>query len=86
MCAKWCKIGNIKVTSVTCFNFIVGWPVTEQQLQDVAEMSEVLEIDQDFVESEFRIKCERAIPFPEQVEPDQCADAYIYLKDKYLQS
>ena len=37
----------------TCFTFIAGWPVTEQQLKDVAEMSEVLEIEQDFVESEF---------------------------------
>ena len=70
----------------TCFTFIVGWPITEQQLKDVAEMSEVLEIEQDFVESKFRSICERAIPFPEQVEPDQCADASIYLKDKYLQS
>ena len=62
------------------------WPVTEQQLKDVAEMSEVLETDQDFVENEFRSKCERSIPFPEQVEPDQCADAYVYLKEKFLQS
>jgi hypothetical protein len=27
-----------------------------------------------------------AIPFLELVEHDQCADAYIYLKDKFLQS
>ena len=47
-------------------------------------MSEVLETDQDFVENEFRSKCERSIPFPEQVEPDQCA--YVYLKEKFLQS
>ena len=63
----------------------LGWPVTEEQLKDVAEVSQVLEADQDFLEPEFKSKCEEHIPFPEQVQPEQCADAFIYLKEKFAQ-
>ncbi|CAB4023493.1 Hypothetical predicted protein [Paramuricea clavata] len=65
---------------------IIWWPVTEDQLKDVAELSGVLELDDDFIQSESREKCERIIPFPGDVEPDQCADAYVYLKDNFLNS
>ena len=46
-------------------------------------MSKVLEIDRDFLKPEFRLKCEAFIPFLEQVEPGQCADAFVYLKQKF---
>ena len=51
----------------------------------MAEMSKVLEIDKDFLEPEFRSRCEAIIPFPVQVEPDQRADAFVHLKQKFGQ-
>jgi hypothetical protein len=73
-----------KVSNFKC-DLSSWWPVTEEQLKDVAEVSQVLEADQDFLESEFKSKCEEYIPFPEQVRPDQCADAFVYLKQKFMQ-
>lgn len=65
-----------------------GFPVTEEQLRDVAQHSGVLEIDDDYIESEFRAKCARIIPMPVEchVEPAECAEAYKYLKRKYSQA
>jgi hypothetical protein len=68
------------------FTCLLGWPVTYEQIKDVAEMSQVLEVDKYFLEADFRSKCEECIPFPEQVEPEQWADAFIYLKDKFVHS
>ena len=47
-------------------------PVTEEQLEDVAKYSEVLETGSDFLEEEVRKACEEIIPFPERVEPTEC--------------
>lgn len=76
----------IATMCILLLTLFLGWPVTEDQLKDVAELSGVLELDDDFIESEYREKCERIIPFPGDVEPDQCADAYVYLKDNLLNS
>ena len=67
---------------------VTGFPVTEEQLRDVAQHSGVLEIDDDYIESEFRAKCARIIPMPVEchVEPAECAEAYKYLKRKYSQA
>ena len=53
-----------------------GWPVTEEQLEDVAKYSEVLETGSDFLEEDFRKSCEDLVPFPERVEPSECMDAF----------
>jgi hypothetical protein len=65
---------------------LIGFPVTEEQLAEVAQHSGVLEIDNDFLPPEIRRKCEAIIPFPEKVEPSDCADAYLYLKQRFHQS
>ena len=52
-----------------------GWPVTEEQLEDVAKYSEVLETGSDFLEEDFRKACEDVIPFPERVEATKCMDS-----------
>ncbi|CAB3983394.1 Hypothetical predicted protein [Paramuricea clavata] len=61
-----------------------GFPVTEEQLAEVAQHSGVLEIDNDFLPPEIRRKCEAIIPFPEKVEPSDCADAYLYLSKDFI--
>ena len=70
------------------FLTITGLPVTEEQLKEVAQHSGVLEIDDDFLEPEFRTKCCRIIPMPveQHVEPAECAEAYKYLKRKFSQT
>jgi hypothetical protein len=63
--------------------YIAGWYVTEEQLQEVAEYSNVLESGSDFLQQDFREACENLIHFPERVEPRECFDAYLYLKNNF---
>jgi hypothetical protein len=52
-------------------------------LQEVAEQSGVLELDDDFLSPEFRAACLQIIPYPELVEPSECSDAFVYLKTNF---
>ena len=51
---------------------------------DVAEYSEVLNILNNFLESDFRERCINIIPYPERIENGEWYDAYIYLKEKFV--
>ncbi|PFX22386.1 hypothetical protein AWC38_SpisGene13094 [Stylophora pistillata] len=62
-----------------------GFPVTDEDLQEVAELSCALESTDDFLE-DFRQECARHIPNTIQIEPDQAANASLYLKDNFDQS
>ena len=42
--------------------FSTGFQVTEEQLEEVAAMSGVLEVPDDFLVLEFRKKCEKILP------------------------
>lgn len=61
----------------------LGWPVTEEQLQEVAVHAGVLDIEDDFIAPDFRAKCERLMPHIEEVDPGDCADAFRYLKQHF---
>ena len=61
----------------------VGFHVTEDQLAEVAKHSGVLDIDSDFLSPEMRQRCETILPYPEKVEPSECAKAFVYLKRCY---
>ncbi len=63
--------------------YCIGFLVTEDQLAEVAKHSGVLEIDSDFLSPQMRAKCEAIIPYPEKVEPSECAKAFLYLKRHY---
>jgi hypothetical protein len=45
----------------------------------------VLDSRSDYLEPDFREKCEKVIPFPADVEPNECIDAYLYLKQNMMQ-
>ena len=45
--------------------------------------SGVLEVEDDFLSPEFRACCLKIIPHPELVEPSECSDAFIYLKENF---
>ena len=58
-----------------------GLPVTEEQLREVAELSNVLEGTDDFLSTSFRQECERHIEHVDAVKPSEAAMAYLYLKE-----
>jgi len=58
-------------------------PVTEEQLEEAAEQSGVLNVKDDFLDSAFRLECERLIPNVQEVEPKDCKQAYVYLKQNF---
>ena len=60
-----------------------GWHVSEEQLEEVAKYSEVLETGSDFLKEDLRTACENLIPFPERTEPGECMDAFVYLKNNF---
>ena len=51
---------------------------------EVAEYSEVLNIPNDFLESDFLERCINIIPYPERIENGEWYDAYIYLNEKLV--
>ena len=66
------------------FVFLLGNYGTEEQLMEVAKCSEVLNVPNDFLESDFRERCINIIPYPERIKNDEWYDVYIYLKEKFL--
>ena len=57
-----------------------GFHITEEQLQEVADLSDVLEGTDDYLKPAFRRECERHLPSPDNIEPAEAADAYRFLK------
>ena len=57
-----------------------GFHITEEQLQEVADLSDVLEGTHDYLKPAFRRECERHLPSPGSIEPAEAADAYRFLK------
>ena len=75
-----------RILSINVSHSCLGFLVTEEQLAEVAQHSGVLEIEDDFLPLETRKKCEAIIPFPAQVKPSECSNAYLYLNRKYHES
>ena len=63
------------------FVLLLGNYVTEEQLMEVAEYSEVFNTPNDFLESDFGQRCTNIIQYPERIENGEWCDAYIYLKE-----
>ena len=57
-----------------------GLPVTNEQLEEVSELSGVLDIPDDYLEPEFRARCEEIIDKPEDLEPKECINAFLLIK------
>lgn len=63
--------------------YITGLPLTEDNLREVAELSGLLDVSEDFLTPEFRAECERIIPDRENIKPNECKDVFLYLKDNF---
>ena len=57
-----------------------GWQVSEESLNEVAELSGVLQEGSDFLPQDVRAECERIIPEVDKVQPRDAADTYLFLK------
>ena len=57
--------------------------MTEEQLQEVAIQSGVLGIEEDYLEPDFRNRCEQLIPNPKDIDSKECANSYVYLKTNF---
>ena len=57
-----------------------GHAVQEEHLQEVAELSEVLEDTDDYINQELRRQCTELIPDTNDIKPQEAANAYLYLK------
>ena len=73
---------NVSYSNLVIFYYL-GLPVTEEQLHEVAIESGVLNIAEDFLTPEFREKCEQIMPDKESVKPDECKDAFLFLKHNF---
>lgn len=65
------------------FDQFIGFPVTNQALDEVAEVSGVMTVGDDFLSFDVRRECERVIPKVENVEATDAADTYLFLKANY---
>jgi hypothetical protein len=57
--------------------------LTGDNLREVAELSGVLAVPEEFLTPEFRAECERIIPDWENIEPNECKDVFLYSKDNF---
>lgn len=62
---------------------VAGWHVSEDELEEVATESGVLNVSDDFLEPEFRQKCEEIIPNVDEIEPRDFQNAFLYLKENF---
>ena len=60
-----------------------GWQVSQDSLDEVAELSGVLQEGSDFLPQDVRVECERIIPQVDKVQPRDAADTYLFLKAHY---
>ena len=60
-----------------------GFPVTEEQLEEAATYSGVLEVPDDYLPVDVHAECECIIPDVNTIKPEECKDAYLYLKQNY---
>ncbi len=55
--------------------------MTEEQLEEITSHSGVLSAPAHYLEAYFRQLCQQFIAKPEETEPSECVDAYLYLKN-----
>ena len=52
-------------------------------LRKVAQISHVFEVDDNYLPEMFMEQCKQIIEKPEDIEPKDCVNAFLYLKEKY---
>ncbi|XP_020908948.1 uncharacterized protein LOC110246907 [Exaiptasia diaphana] len=60
-----------------------GISITEEDLLEVAQLSDVLIDTDDFLEENFRNECMRHIPNTDEIKPADAANAYLFLRSNF---
>lgn len=58
-----------------------GWNITEDQLEEVAELSRVLADNDDYLPADLRAKCEQVMADPLELDVADFANAFRFLKE-----
>ncbi len=58
-------------------------PVTEEDINEVAELSGVMTYGNDYLPQNIREECERIIPDIDSVRPQDAAEIYMFLKANF---
>jgi hypothetical protein len=58
-------------------------PITDEALNEIAEISGVMQVGNDFLPCNVRRECERVIPNIVNVKAVDAADTYLFLKANY---
>ena len=77
---------NVQVLIKCNFLYCIGLQVTLEALDEVASLSGVKSVGDDYLPKTVRESCERIIPNIDGVKPAEAADAYLFLKEKYKES
>ena len=59
---------------------LLGYALTDDQLMELAEKSEVLNVDEHYIGAEFARRC-RIIPNPEELKDKEWVGAYLQLRN-----
>lgn len=65
------------------FLYCIGLQVTQEALDEVATLSGVMSVGDDYLPKSVREECERIVPNIDGMKPAEAADAYLFLKTKY---
>ncbi|KAK3712321.1 hypothetical protein QZH41_017256 [Actinostola sp. cb2023] len=60
-----------------------GFPVSKEALDEVAQLSDVMSVGDDYLTPAVRAECERIIPEIDDVKPNDAATTYLFLKTHY---
>ena len=62
--------------------FFIGYELKEAELEEVASVSGILNVSDDFLTIEARSKYQTYVPRVEDIKNDEWVDVYLYLKQK----
>ena len=60
-----------------------GIPISDEDLEEVAQLSNVLENTDDYLPAEFRELCERVFPNVNEVLPKEASLVFLFLKQNF---
>lgn len=70
---------------VYSYCYITGFPLTEEDLKEAAEVSGILNVADDFIQPEFRQTCEEILPGVHDIKPNEFVEKFLILKENYSQ-
>ena len=60
---------------------LLGYALTDDQLMELAEKSEVLDVDEHYIAEELARRCRNVIPNPEELKDKEWVRAYLQLRN-----